>query len=480
MKSFGERIPFSLPTRQPDVLWKGIILLGTFGVAAFLGLLVPLLGLDPGSALAAFLAFSLIIGFFIVTYFAARSRPWALLIFLGISVFLIDATFRRRELAEQGLDLQTTLKIVVWSAALLIAFVATSKFFASMFRGDLKWLTMFSLLGLGSTVYSLTPAYTFGSGVAAISYCALAVCVAEHLTKRQILYSLLIGVSIILVLSLAVYVLGGGMTAPEAGSVMRLGGIAGSPNGLGRTASLAILVVGVLVFGHHLSFYSWRCLVPLGLALPCLVLSDSRTATIAVLAAFGLYFFRLRPLLGFIAATAGGVAVLLLFNLDIAWDDLGKSLARTGRVSEMTTLTGRTDVWYETWKAFLDQPLLGYGFAATRVLLPEVYRGYWGFTVGQAHNFILQTAVTTGIVGLGFVLMLLVRQAVAYITRIQLFSGSIFIYLLITGITEAGPAGPAPNLLYLFWALSLCWDRVRDDPLKIEIVDAPPRQRGFA
>jgi O-antigen ligase len=440
--------------------------LAASGLAIFLGLLVPILGFNSGwSVLIIFLVLSLAIGLLIIIYFAARARIWALMLFLAISVFLIDATFRRRELTDQGLDAQTFLKLLIWSAALLIAFVSTRKFTASIFQGDIKWLTMFSLLGLGSTIYSMTPAYTFGAGVAAISYCALAVCVAEHMTKRQILYSLLVGMSILLILSLAIFfAMGWGMAAAEGGTAIRLAGITGSPNGLGRTASLALIVIGVLIFGYRLPFYSWRCVVPLGLALSCLVLSDSRTALIAVIAAFALYLLRWRPVLGFTVIVTGSAVGLLLLNLEIPWHHVGKSFARTGRFNEVTTLTGRTEIWSGTWRVFLEKPLLGFGFGSTKVLLSEVYGGYWRFTVTQAHNFYLQTLVTTGVVGLAFVLMALFRQAIAYFRRPQLFSGLVFAYLLIYGMAEPGPVGPAPNILTLFWALSLCWERVRDDP----------------
>ncbi|MEO8992429.1 MAG: O-antigen ligase family protein [Nitrosospira sp.] len=478
LKNFSSPVAINLVRTQEGGLWKVLVVSIAFGLAVLLGMLVPILGFNSASSvLILFLILSLVILLGTVTYFAIRSRTWALIFFLAISVFLIDATIRQRELTEQGFDMQSLIKFAIWCAALLIAFFSTRKFSSNMLRGDIKWLTLFSLLGLASTAYSLTPIYTFGAGIAAISYCALAICVAEHLTKQQILYSLLGAISIVLALSLAVFAFGDGMAASEGDSTIRLAGITGSANSLGRTASLAILVIAVLVFGHRLPLYSWRCLVPLGLALTCLLLSDSRTATLAVIAALGLYLLRLRPILGFTVVIAGAVSGLLLLNLNIPWEQFGKSLARTGRVSEMTTLTGRTEIWHATWTAFLEQPLLGYGFAATKVLLPEVYRSYWGFTVTQAHNFFLQTAVTTGLVGLAFVLMALIRQGIAFITRPQLFSGLIFIYLLVYGITEPGPIGPAPNILTLFWALSLCWDRVRDAPVAKEIIGAIPKKR---
>lgn len=341
--------------------------------------------------------------------------------------------------------------------------MSTSNFMLNMFRGDIKWLTMFSLLGLGSTVYSLTPAFTFGAGVAAISYCALAVCVSTHLTERQILYSLLIGILIMLILSLLMYGMGWGMTIQAGALEQRLGGLAGSPNTLGRTASLALLVISVLVFRYQLPIYSWYILASISLALTCLLLSDSRTALVSISIAIGFYFLRKRLILGMIAIGIICITGLLLINIDIPWRHLGKSLARTGQFNEVITLTGRTEIWYATWKAFIEQPMLGYGFGATKVLLPEVYRGYWGFTVTQAHNFMLQTAVTTGIVGLLFALMTLVRLGIAYVKSPKPFPILVLGYLLIYGLTEPGPVGPAPNILTLFWALSLCWDDIKDN-----------------
>ncbi len=434
------------------------------GFAIFIGLFIPFLGFQSGfSFLAVVLILAAFTGFVIVVYYATQGRQWALLVFFVLLVFLIDATFRKRELTDQSLDAQTLLKAGLWCSALLIAFISTRGFVASLFQGDIKWLTIFSLLALGSTAYSLTPAFTFGGGVAAVSYCAISVCAATHLTRQQILYSLLVGMSIMLVISLAMFAMGLGMTALETGPAIRLAGIAGSPNGLGRTASLAILVVGVLVVAHRLPIYSWRCVIPTGLAVSCLVLSDSRTSTLALIAAFGFYLLRRRPVSAFIVAVAAGFTSLVLLNMDVPWQELMRYVTRTGRISEMTTLTGRTDIWYATWNAFLERPLLGYGYGSTKILLPEVYRNFWGFTVSQAHNLYLQTLVTTGVVGLALVLMAFLRQIIGYITHPQPFSAFVVIYMMAYGLTEPGPIATSPNILTFVWALSLCWDRVRED-----------------
>lgn len=453
----------SLVRKRPGSL-QGFFLALATALAIFVGLFIPFLGFQSGySVLAVFLALGLLIGFAVVVYHAARGRQWALLVFLVLLVFLIDATFRKRELTDQSLDAQTLLKAGLWCSALLIAFFSTRRFVTSLFHGDIKWLTLFSLLALGSTAYSLTPAFTLGGGVAAVSYCAISVCAAAHLTRQQILYSLLVGMSIMLVVSLGMFAMGLGMTALENGPAIRLAGIAGSPNGLGRTASLVILVVGVLVVAHRLPIYSWRCLIPIGLAVSCLILSDSRTSTVAIVAAFGFYLLRQRPVTAFFVAVAAGFTSLMLLNMDVPWQELMTYVTRTGRISEMTTLTGRTDIWYATWNAFLERPLLGYGYGSTKVLLPEVYRGFWGFTVSQAHNLYLQTLVTTGLVGLLLVLMALLRQIVGYITHPQPFPAFVVIYMMTYGLTEPGPIATSPNILTFVWALSLCWERIRED-----------------
>lgn len=475
MKSIGINVPEVVSkahTRDRflsgEQLKGGIFLALSLGFAVLIGLFIPFLGFQSGSSLLLFLAFlGLLICATIIVYYATQARKWALLSFLVFSVFLVDATFRRREITDQSMDAQTALKLAIWCSAFIIAFFSTRQLGRRLFQGDIKWLTLFSLLALASTGYSLTPAYTFGGGVAAVSYCALAVCVTEHLSRRQILYSLLIGMSVVLAISIVMFfIMGWGTAALEGGTGFRLGGVAGSPNSLGRTASMTILVTAVLVVSYRLPVYSWRCVLPVVMGGVCLILSDSRTSLLAVIAAFGFYLLRCRPVIGLTAIGGMALAGLALLNLDIPWHELGKSFARSGRFSEMTTLTGRTEIWSATWKAFLERPLFGYGYGSTKVLLPEVYRSFWGYTVTQAHNLYLQILVTTGVVGLILILIPLSLQIIAYITRPQPFTGFVIVYMLVYGLTETGPISTAPNILTFIWAISLCWDRASDDSVR--------------
>ncbi|NMG76662.1 O-antigen ligase family protein [Aromatoleum diolicum] len=450
---------------QQAIGWQMPLIAIVMAMAFITGLAIPNLTVDSlADLLISVCGLGAAVAFGVIVYFAARARPKAIFAFLTISAFLVDATFRQREMAAQGIDGQTLLKLIIWICWLVVAVISTRNCVSIAFQGDIKWLSIFSLLALGSTLYSLTPAYTFGAGVAAIAYCALAVCVVNRLSRIQILYGLLLGLCIPLMISVLMFSVGAGLARMEGGTVFRLGGVLGSPNALGRSAALAILIVGVLVFSYKISVHNWRVLGPLSIALVCLFLSDSRTSVLAVFAAFGLHVLRGHVVVAFCGFILVTILALVFLNADFGWERLGAALSRTGRLSEITTLTGRTDIWAASWAAFIERPILGYGFGATKVLLPEVFRTYWGFTVTQAHNFLLQTLVTTGLAGFAFVLIAIARQVVAYIKKPTMFQTVILGYILVQGLTEAGPVGPAPNIVTLFWALSLCWDRGRDEP----------------
>lgn len=442
-----------------------LVVVLTIMVATGLGLFIPLLGIESWLLMLAIVAtVTILVSTASIWWNALHGKPWALVGYLAITVFLIDATVRRRDISAQSLDFQSILKIAVWIGGMVIAIYATPKIFQRIFKGDIKWLALYSVFALGGTLYSVSPAYTFGAGVAAVAYCLMAASLTILLTQRQILYGLLVGLIIFLGLSLMLYfILGWGMADMEGGTVRRLAGIAGSPNSLGRAASLTILVIAVLCISHRVSIFKLHCLIPLVMAVMCLFMSDSRTPVLASLVGFVMYCFRKRLWLGASLLVLLYPLAFIVLNVDIRWNDLAVVFSRTGRASELLTFTGRTEIWHAVWEAFLKKPFLGYGFGSTKVLIPEIYSNYWGFTVTQAHNFLLQVLVTTGLIGAGLIFMLCYRQIAAYIRNPQIFSTVVFFFMLAYGITEAGPSSPAPNTLLFFWALGICWSHAKQD-----------------
>lgn len=432
-----------------------------FCLAVILGVFSTFVGIDSISFLVVFcVVVCLGAGFLVSAFNAMRGKTWALVVFLALSSFLIDATFRQRELTAQSIDAQTAMKMLVWGASICISIMATPGFFRRLFQADMKWITLIAVYAVFSTFYSLTPAYTFGGGMAALAYCALAVCVTENLKKEQILQAILAGLSVMLAISLAMYAMGSGMAVMEGGAVLRLGGLTGSPNSLGRAASLVLLVVGVLLIYGEISWTNWRCWMPAGMALACLFLADSRTSMAVVVVGFTLYWLRRRPLLALYGAVFAAMVGVFWLTFGLSLKDIATSISRAGRVSDLATLTGRTDIWDVSLNAFWNKPIFGYGFGSTKALLPEIYRTYWGFTVTHAHNLYIQTMVTLGLVGLGLVVTILVRQVLSFFRRQDVFKTVVLGFILVHGMTEPGPIGVTPNIVTFFWALSLCWDRI--------------------
>jgi hypothetical protein len=61
-------------------------------------------------------------------------------------------------------------------------------------------------------------------------------------------------------------------------------------------------------------------------------------------------------------------------------------------------MTGRTNIWHAVLQLSAERPWAGYGYASSIFVLPEHER-LVGFSVGHAHNLILQLLLTTGWTG---------------------------------------------------------------------------------
>jgi tetratricopeptide (TPR) repeat protein len=115
-----------------------------------------------------------------------------------------------------------------------------------------------------------------------------------------------------------------------------------------------------------------------------------------------------RRLGGVFALTIAAVAVLLL----LASSPLGARAART--VNDLGS--GRVAVYRVVASAFIDRPITGYGpdsLGTVYARFQDSVSDGLGSPQTSAHNWILQTLVTTGVVGLGAQLVLLVSFAVA-------------------------------------------------------------------
>jgi O-antigen ligase len=182
----------------------------------------------------------------------------------------------------------------------------------------------------------------------------------------------------------------------NGGFLARLGGLA-HPNSIGRS----------MVLGAILTLFLFRVKeLPAWVAAPCvllygwtIVLAKSRTAIVAGFVAMLLASVdQLRTkasIVAFTTATTGGMALLLFLfatgSEERVVDKLVGLVAKTGKAEEITSGTGRTDIWAEASKHIAERPLLGYGLNVGPVLLIDHSQA--------THNAIVNATLSGGAFG---------------------------------------------------------------------------------
>ena len=175
-------------------------------------------------------------------------------------------------------------------------------------------------------------------------------------------------------------------------------GVTASKNTLGFWAAVAILLFAVRAVETPsiVSRLSWLGLA--ALAVGCLVASVSATSSLAlVIAALAmLYVHAATELrLGIVPMAVLALLVGGLVSLAVGSIDTAELIGRSGN------LTGRIDVWSETWRLILDRPLGGYGYGTlwfpteASVRIQERLMDL-SWTVYHAHNGLLQIASEVG------------------------------------------------------------------------------------
>jgi exopolysaccharide production protein ExoQ len=134
-------------------------------------------------------------------------------------------------------------------------------------------------------------------------------------------------------------------------------------NTLGRLMALSLLVFLLLGMSGH-RYHRVACLIFFVLSVGLIMLSDSRTALISSLILLILLLFyntllqwnytlSVPALIG-VVLLGGGIAALLLYNIEFVLGVFGRN----------ATLTGRTDLWAAVFEMIRESPWLGYGYGA--------------------------------------------------------------------------------------------------------------------
>lgn len=421
-----------------------------FGLLGWLALLtvLPYQGVRTQAALLAFIV-GPAAGLWWVAKAGARAGRYAMGMVVAV-VLVSDLSLRGR---VDGIDAQSVVKFAVWMSGLLLL-----PWRAGVLRLATRDLSTFALLlfglwALASTVYSISPRYTLAASLCFLGIWCTAVVVATTVdTTRSLLWVAgtlwTMAASSLLMLALAP---SAAMVLYENSTTLRLGGVFGNANALGGVCSLALLLVVLAWFSPVDRRVVVLTLLVVPVCLACLVLTQSRTSMLALAAAIAAVTLRRHPFLLLPGVLLGAMAVVVLMGYPGAVDGVVGLVARAGRVEQVSTFTGRTEIWAFVVSAIRDAPVLGYGFASTKELIPAGYAGPYGWTTASAHNLWLQTWVTTGVVGLALVVASQLGSLKALVMKPLPLRDGVCVYVLFFGLLEPGPMGPSVNLLTFLW-----------------------------
>lgn len=95
----------------------------------------------------------------------------------------------------------------------------------------------------------------------------------------------------------------------------------------------------------------------------------------------------------------GGIVVLAAMMV-VSWIGVQQILERFAGIQTLEVSTGkRTAMRHDTWRLFLDHPVLGTGLGTFEMVFPPYDSAYDGKIVNHAHNDYLEVVAETGVVG---------------------------------------------------------------------------------
>lgn len=289
--------------------------------------------------------------------------------------------------------------------------------------GKHLWIFAFAILACVSMFWSAAPGVTLRAGIQYLSHVVCALIAMRTIDIRTLVRGAIAGVSIVLVYSL----LFGVYDYDPLDGTYSFAGAFASKNQLGFYASLGIYfaIVAVFSLGER---GRWMAAAGAAGAISAysLVASQSATSVLTTIAILGLYLCMgamttLRPatrqgLFLAIAAFGGIAAFALIYGgaFDLVLGAFGKD----------STLTGRTYLWQQGIEAAKAAPIFGIGYQAYWVQgFSEAERLWQEFYITARsgfhfHNTYIETAVETGLIGLGLLSLVLLASVIGHLKRL--------------------------------------------------------------
>ncbi|MFT6305872.1 MAG: O-antigen ligase [Halioglobus sp.] len=194
-------------------------------------------------------------------------------------------------------------------------------------------------------------------------------------------------------------------------------GVLASKNTLGFWSAISVLLLVSICFWQISTKARTLYLILATASVVCLYFSQSATSLLALFAAATVMIylhiaFSLR--LGLISMMALGVLVAGLAGVTFHFVDTAELIGRSG------DLTGRADVWAQTWQLILNRPWTGYGygtiwFPTDGSLWIQKTLTDFTWTVYHAHNGFMQIASEIGLPLATLTMIMIIQQVIEII-----------------------------------------------------------------
>ena len=306
---------------------------------------------------------------------------WLWIGLIVVAFCMMDFSIRRGGVEAGGFDAQSVLKGLIWLVVAAFGIYHGRKNLFSSF--PLAAFFIYTLFAMGSALYSPSIGLALGSGIALIGLSTYAGVIAGWPRERvqQLWHVLFMSIFVIAVVSVILSFVFPDWARDYLSGSGRLRGVTGSPQSLG-----AILSIGCIA-GHY-CISSIRAtpkkiiyLLMVCFLLVALVMTNSRSSMIGLVSSYVLMaMFSSIP--GLIAGSIFASLIAWLIYQPALIQDILRVFAdlgtRSGRVAEITTFTGRNDIWAAVYHKWLEQPWFGYGLASPRVVISQAWASRWG------------------------------------------------------------------------------------------------------
>jgi len=403
---------------------------------------------------------------------AILSAPLSTIV--GLVLITVITFFNAADLSvgkdKVGLDLPVMLKLIgIGFAAMYggLGFLTDRRVRDLAQSFPVFWVVIIIAMYFVSAPFAIDPKISLASTLSMVAVLLLTLRALVQIGIIPVLNAIFIGMGLFNILSWVVFFVWPEIGVleeplPDGKFAYRMSGLAHS-NVLGQYAGLTVVLGTVMAFT-----YKKKSAMRLGLiaiALGALICSLSRTslaATVFALAiAYRRVFFKPEYLRRYVVATMVGIFALMVISTQV---DLGAKIkekmtmvSKSGDADELTSATGRSEIWAYAIRLIAERPLIGYGAATSKYYLAR-YSSY-------THNMILNVAFSTGIIG-GFacLMMVLGRIRAMFIISHPLADG-ILVFIIVNGIFENVIFAVLAGMPTIVWIMSLSWPLLKDDPL---------------